>query len=66
MYNPQWENCVICGYFHEKHKCNPKVLAAIDAQMKRDDIPERPRSFNERLSYGFMWMEGPSGENYEM
>ena len=45
--------CPICGKYHERGKCDPKTLAAIDAAMKREDYPEPPRTVGSRLSEGF-------------
>lgn len=60
-------HCQFCRRWHEPNdskgiKCDPKVLAAIDAVMKREDLPEPPRSYGQRLAEGFHLMSGPSGE----
>lgn len=56
------EYCIICGKTHERGKCDPKVLARIDATMKsdRDIIYSRGtgRSYSERLKDGFEMAEG--------
>ena len=69
VYDPE-KYCPICGdklppdvTGPRAHRCNPKVLSAIDAARKRDYVQLRQPREDERLKDGFALMADDSDPN---
>ncbi len=56
--------CPICGKGDTfSHRCKPRTLAKIENERKRELLPPKPPTYNERLEVGFLMLKHSEEQN---